>query len=93
MKDAAGQCPVGGVEAGFTVKECVEQGSCAPCALLAAENLHVIRPAISYGNSREVLTSVRRAPQDVPMSPSQPLLVRRRHVDLRRVASAVCRPV
>ncbi|MFE9477641.1 putative leader peptide [Streptomyces spororaveus] len=25
------------------------------------------------------------------MSPSQPLLVRRRHVDLRRVASAVCR--
>ncbi|WP_319187008.1 putative leader peptide [Streptomyces sp. DK15] len=26
------------------------------------------------------------------MSPSQPLLVRRRHVDLRRVASAVCRP-
>ncbi|MFK0238593.1 putative leader peptide [Streptomyces vinaceus] len=42
---------------------------------------------------REVLTSVRPAPQDVPMSPSQPLLVRRRHVDLRRVASAVCRPV
>ncbi|MER6778567.1 MULTISPECIES: putative leader peptide [unclassified Streptomyces] len=27
------------------------------------------------------------------MSPSQPMLVRRRHVDLRRVASAVCRPV
>ncbi|MER6254662.1 putative leader peptide [Streptomyces sp. NPDC059558] len=27
------------------------------------------------------------------MSPSQPLLVRRRHVDFRRVASAVCRPV
>ncbi|MEV6582797.1 putative leader peptide [Streptomyces sp. NPDC051582] len=27
------------------------------------------------------------------MSPSQPLLVRRRHVDLRRVASAVCRPL
>ncbi|MFE2880955.1 putative leader peptide [Streptomyces roseus] len=26
------------------------------------------------------------------MSPSQPLLVRRRHVDLRRVASAACRP-
>ncbi|MFB6514888.1 MULTISPECIES: putative leader peptide [Streptomyces] len=27
------------------------------------------------------------------MPPSQPLLVRRRHVDFRRVASAVCRPV
>ncbi|MFJ7160068.1 putative leader peptide [Streptomyces sp. NPDC101118] len=27
------------------------------------------------------------------MSPSQPMLVRRRHVDFRRVASAVCRPV
>ncbi|MFI6006733.1 putative leader peptide [Streptomyces sp. NPDC051366] len=27
------------------------------------------------------------------MPPSQPLLVRRRHVDLRRVASAVCRPI
>ncbi|MGW7319710.1 putative leader peptide [Streptomyces sp. NPDC054854] len=26
------------------------------------------------------------------MSPSQPLLVRRRHVDLRRVVGAVCRP-
>ncbi|MFJ6934384.1 putative leader peptide [Streptomyces sp. NPDC101132] len=27
------------------------------------------------------------------MSPSQPMLVRRRHVDFRRVASAVCRAV
>ncbi|MFI6104233.1 putative leader peptide [Streptomyces sp. NPDC051310] len=27
------------------------------------------------------------------MSPSQPLLVRRRHVDLLRVAGAACRPV
>ncbi|MFI8106099.1 putative leader peptide [Streptomyces sp. NPDC086023] len=27
------------------------------------------------------------------MSPLQPMLVRRRHVDFRRVASAVCRPV
>ncbi|WP_420705495.1 putative leader peptide [Streptomyces sp. NRRL F-2747] len=60
---------------------------------LAAGNPHAVPPAISYTNSREVLTSIRRAPQDVPMSPSQPLLVRRRHVDLRRVASAVCRPV
>ncbi|WP_420714871.1 putative leader peptide [Streptomyces sp. WM6372] len=52
-----------------------------------------LHPAISYAISREVLTRVRRAPHDVTMSPSQPLLVRRRHVDLRRVASAVCRPV
>ncbi|MFI1067533.1 MULTISPECIES: putative leader peptide [Streptomyces] len=43
--------------------------------------------------NRKVLTRGRRAPHDVAMSPSQPLLVRRRHVDLRRVASAVCRPV
>ncbi|WP_416371159.1 putative leader peptide [Streptomyces sp. MB09-01] len=47
----------------------------------------------SYVISREVLTQARRAPHDVAMSPSQPLLVRRRHVDFRRVASAVCRPV
>ncbi|MFJ9077235.1 putative leader peptide [Streptomyces sp. NPDC102278] len=26
------------------------------------------------------------------MPPSQPLLVRRRHIDFRRVAGAVCRP-
>ncbi|WP_367401501.1 putative leader peptide [Streptomyces xanthophaeus] len=48
---------------------------------------------ISYPISREVLTRARRAPHHVAMSPSQPLLVRRRHVDFRRVASAVCRPV
>ncbi|WP_406179915.1 putative leader peptide [Streptomyces sp. NBC_01006] len=61
-----------------------------PPVLSVAGPLH---PAISYAISREVLTRARRAPHDVPMSPSQPLLVRRRHVDLRRVASAVCRPV
>ncbi|MEU9417368.1 putative leader peptide [Streptomyces sp. NPDC051000] len=26
------------------------------------------------------------------MPPTQPLLVRRRHIDFRRVAGAVCRP-
>ncbi|MGW1772100.1 putative leader peptide [Streptomyces sp. NPDC002104] len=48
---------------------------------------------LPYGFSRKVLTRARPAHHDVPMSPSQPLLVRRRHVDFRRVASAVCRPV
>ncbi|MFB6483900.1 putative leader peptide [Streptomyces virginiae] len=48
---------------------------------------------VSYPTSRKVLTSARRTPHHVSMPPSQPLLVRRRHVDFRRVASAVCRPV
>ncbi|MER5415229.1 putative leader peptide [Streptomyces virginiae] len=47
----------------------------------------------SYPTSRKVLTPARRTPHHVSMPPSQPLLVRRRHVDFRRVASAVCRPV
>ncbi|WP_373304050.1 putative leader peptide [Streptomyces subrutilus] len=53
----------------------------------------VRRAIISYRIGREALTGACRAPHSEAMSPSQPLLVRRRHVDLRRIASAVCRPV
>ncbi|MFJ8691775.1 putative leader peptide [Streptomyces roseolilacinus] len=41
----------------------------------------------------EVLTRALGEPQDVGMSPSQPSLVRRRHVDFLRVAGAACRLV
>ncbi|WP_391653247.1 putative leader peptide [Streptomyces tamarix] len=46
---------------------------------------------ISYAFSREVLTAGRGGRRMVAMSSStQQPFVRRRHVDLRRVASAIC---
>ncbi|MEY2232173.1 putative leader peptide [Streptomyces sp. BF23-19] len=88
MKDDAGRGPTRGSAGGRTLR----QG--------AREAGEFARPArggyrrrLSYLTSRKVLTRARRTPHHVGMPPSQPLLVRRRHVDFRRVASAVCRPV